>query len=743
MSSKLVVEGDITQEELDALLKEKFGERTLSVSASTSLTRDLEIELDIKKKECEELEMAAGRASLSLQTIHQQQQSLFDDFVILRNKYDETKQNLVEGLWTHCASYHPELSYIPKLMDESEACDEETKIGNYVIESLLGEGQFATVKACYKETDDSGKLACKMIKKERILTFSSLKRVSNEVFVLGELSSKYVVKIFDVMQSSNKLYIFTERGGADLFDFFDAHPEGVPLEWAKSIVAHIMKAVQYIHVNNICHRDLKPENVLLDFDEGSGCCNSLKLCDFGLSTTFHPKKLLTEFCGSPGFFAPEMIIHGSYLGDKADIWSVGCIVLELVMGHEQFCDVWMSSYDYDVLQDKAKFTDEINTTSLSLPDTLSANFPTKLCSFLIDILKVRTSERASTEGVIVHEWLEGESILLEEIEAPPVKNSTSNTYRPIKPADSPTNTINIPTQSTASPIGVVEGVEGVVDEMATLQARVKNDDELDDLSTGSTESSRQRAYQVNRGSPLLKPLENSSRSVGSVESGTGDNPLNASTQSLPTDTGNGLSLKTPSRPVEIQIQTEGLQDARYAQMCTPSPSVSHMNLYKEGSKSPVGVDPIVIAKAGMALEGRARQFMEKHNREGNNENNGHTLHLPPIDPPTPSVGKARKFLNKGNMDMKLLNAVVEDINTSTGTTQEEDTGGGSKIDAPSRTDSGTTDNSVSTEGYYYNAKSEPNSNKASPRSRSTDADKDDNDNDESKSSMLSSSSNVF
>ena len=732
MSSRLVVEGDITQEELDALLKEKYVNRTLSVTTSDSFTRDLEVKLDIKQQECAELEMAAGRASLSLQTIHQQQQSLFDDFVILRNKYDETKQNLVEGLWTHCASYHPELSYIPKLMDESETCDEETKIGNYFIESLLGEGQFATVKACYKETDDNCKLACKMIKKERILTFSSLKRVSNEIFVLGELSSKYVVKIFDVMQSSNKLYIFTERGGADLFDFFDAHPEGVPLEWAKSIVAHIMKAVQYIHVNNICHRDLKPENVLLDFDEESGCCNSLKLCDFGLSTTFHPKKLLTEFCGSPGFFAPEMIIHGSYLGDKADIWSVGCIVLELVMGHEQFCDVWMSSYDYDVLQDKAKFTDEINTTSLSLPDTLSVNFPTKLCSFLIEILKVRTSERASTEDVIAHEWLEGESVLLEEVEAPPVKNNTSNTYRPINPADILSATINIPTQSAsgATTYGVEEADGG--DEMSALQtAGVKTEDELDDLSTCSTESSRQRT-KISRNSPVVQPLEHSRHSMGSVDSG---NPLDASTNSSPIGTGNGL--KTPSRPVEIKIQTDGLQDARYTQMCTPSPSVSHMDLYRDGSRSPAGVDPTVIAKASMALEGRARQFMEKHNREGNSESNGHTLHLPPIDPPTPSVGKARKFLSKGNMDIKLLNSVVEDMGTSTNNDEILDAG---KIDLASRTDSGTTDVSEGTEGYYYNNKSEPNSIKNSPRSKSTDADKDDN---QVKASLLSSSSSVF
>jgi len=67
----------------------------------------------------------------------------------------------------------------------------------------------------------------KIILKERITTFSSLKRVSNEVLILKQLDSKYVIKTQNVMHTESKLYIVTERGGADMFDFFDQHPEGV------------------------------------------------------------------------------------------------------------------------------------------------------------------------------------------------------------------------------------------------------------------------------------------------------------------------------------------------------------------------------------------------------------------------------------------------------------------------------------------------------------------------------------
>jgi serine/threonine protein kinase len=56
------------------------------------------------------------------------------------------------------------------------------------------------------------------------------------------------------------------------------------------------------------------------------------------------------FFTTQGFFAPEMITQSQYYGDKADIWSTGCILLELILGHERFCEVWMPAYDYEVLQ---------------------------------------------------------------------------------------------------------------------------------------------------------------------------------------------------------------------------------------------------------------------------------------------------------------------------------------------------------------------------------------------------------
>lgn len=65
------------------------------------------------------------------------------------------------------------------------------------------------------------------------------------------------------------------------------------------------------------------ENVLYSPDDA----HLVKIIDFGLCTK--ATSALHDFCGSPGFFAPELLLHESYDGLKADIWSIGCILLEV------------------------------------------------------------------------------------------------------------------------------------------------------------------------------------------------------------------------------------------------------------------------------------------------------------------------------------------------------------------------------------------------------------------------------
>ena len=73
-----------------------------------------------------------------------------------------------------------------------------------------------------------------------------------------------------------------------------------------------------------------------------------ELCFVGDFLCFaHQSKILSDFCGSPGFFAPEILLAKRYNGQSADYWSIGCILLELLVGNKEFESWWMRVRAWD------------------------------------------------------------------------------------------------------------------------------------------------------------------------------------------------------------------------------------------------------------------------------------------------------------------------------------------------------------------------------------------------------------
>lgn len=225
------------------------------VDFSYHTIESVEAALVAKHRENELLKHAHEKSVASIQSLSKQQKALYDEFVLLRQKYDQQKASLINILWTHSCAYHPDLRQIPHQISDSENFIEtDEQVGDYIIKEALGEGQFAMVKSCVKEGNDK-EYALKIIQKERITSFASLVRVSTEIDNLKLLKqNQYIIKITDIIQTQTKLYIVTEKGGYDLFEFFDAHPDGVSEHWAKQIIGCIMKATMYCHDQGICHR---------------------------------------------------------------------------------------------------------------------------------------------------------------------------------------------------------------------------------------------------------------------------------------------------------------------------------------------------------------------------------------------------------------------------------------------------------------------------------------------------------
>lgn len=98
----------------------------------------------------------------------------------------------------------------------------------------------------------------------------------------------------------------------------------------RHIMYQLVLAIQHIHAAHIIHRDVKPENILLD-----ACCN-VKLCDFGLARGNRRPTIAWSRVQTIYYRAPEVALQCPRLSNKIDMWSVGCVMAELLAGRVLF-----------------------------------------------------------------------------------------------------------------------------------------------------------------------------------------------------------------------------------------------------------------------------------------------------------------------------------------------------------------------------------------------------------------------
>mmetsp|Transcript_28657 Transcript_28657/g.57332 ORF Transcript_28657/g.57332 Transcript_28657/m.57332 type:complete len:736 (+) Transcript_28657:30-2237(+) len=368
---------------------------------------ELKAQVESLKREKADLHVKLKDAVGSVKSFHAQQRKLYDGFKILRAKYDDLKAESAVTMWEYIPS---KVKGFEQLGDTNVSIFESaSRIGDYKIGKLLGEGQFADVKlaTCSKS---STQLAVKIMRKDRVHSVQALKRIQNELAVLRMVDHENIVTFHDVILSTKFVYLFVEQGGEDLFEFFDQHLEGVDQRIAQEIILGITLPIAYLHKLQICHRDLKPENILLKQIPGRPITSSvIQICDFGLCCQkVKPRtKSLSEFCGSPGFFAPEMVLGGGkYNGLLVDVWSIGCIMLELSLGHDIFCKSWMSAYDFDIIQRPSAFEDAIDTAVSDLKLELMNE---EMVEFIRKVLVIDPSKRISSEEMLDLSWFRGHS----------------------------------------------------------------------------------------------------------------------------------------------------------------------------------------------------------------------------------------------------------------------------------------------------------------------------------------------
>lgn len=208
-----------------------------------------------------------------------------------------------------------------------ESKSSEIKISkNYKIIKKIGQGGFGTI---YMGSDvrNNSRVA---LKKTRIRPNKGIPvSCDREIQHLSILNHKNLVKLIDVFSNENFIYLIMELFDYDLGKLLEKIQFSI--DKIKFVIYNILEGLSYLHSNSILHRDLKPSNLLIS---KSGF---LKLSDFGLA-----KKIDINTSNSPSVVSlwyrpPELLFGCDNQTTSIDIWSLGCIFGEMLIGNPIFC----------------------------------------------------------------------------------------------------------------------------------------------------------------------------------------------------------------------------------------------------------------------------------------------------------------------------------------------------------------------------------------------------------------------
>jgi mitogen-activated protein kinase 15 len=199
----------------------------------------------------------------------------------------------------------------------------------FTLQKKVGQGAYGVVfKAIDKKTKEQVAL------KKLFGAFQDdvdSQRTFREVMLLQELNGHdNIIRLLNVIKAENDLdlYLVFDYMEADLFNVIRANI--LQDIHKKFIIYQTLKALKFIHSADIIHRDLKPSNIFINSD-----CH-VKLGDFGLARTLdnNPKLdgVVTDYVATRWYRAPEMILAAQKYGKPIDMWSVGCILYELLVG---------------------------------------------------------------------------------------------------------------------------------------------------------------------------------------------------------------------------------------------------------------------------------------------------------------------------------------------------------------------------------------------------------------------------
>ncbi|KAH0570623.1 Kinase, NEK [Spironucleus salmonicida] len=263
---------------------------------------------------------------------------------------------------------------------------------DYIFLASIGSGSFGKVHKVQSRTN-SLTYACKEIDYTKMQD-KEKKLLVHEVNTLKELNNQNIVRYVDryVDKAKQKIFIIMEYcENGDLARYIKRHKSErkyISEDKIWSVLVQLCNALKYCHVDicqtaykqKVIHRDIKPGNVFLAKD------GSIKLGDFGLCRSLNEDSQAATNVGTPLYMPPEILGKQQY-SEKADIWSLGCVVYELAALQPPFAASNMDSLKVKVRQGARPPLPSCYSQEMrKIIDMMLENSQTKRSS-VIDLLK--------------------------------------------------------------------------------------------------------------------------------------------------------------------------------------------------------------------------------------------------------------------------------------------------------------------------------------------------------------------
>ena len=164
---------------------------------------------------------------------------------------------------------------------------------------------------------------------------------------------QHIIRYYDMLKTTNNFYFIYEYCNGGTLENLLSKEKKLSEPKALLIFRQLLEAFQILNKYNIMHRDMKPDNIF--FNNGI-----IKLGDFGFCKNLNSAEDMAKtMLGSPIYMAPE-VLKGEIYSNKADIWSLGVVLYEMLFGH---CPFQSNSI--------ANLIEVLNTQNLSFPGNIS------------------------------------------------------------------------------------------------------------------------------------------------------------------------------------------------------------------------------------------------------------------------------------------------------------------------------------------------------------------------------------